>query len=186
MLHVSPAWDHSYFWPLCNAYSVTPPQTCNPSLPSLNFHFLYYYHILQGSHADSLLLCCKTRVVLPRLEARTTRKIFITKICHRGPIKRVVVKIWFLFYDASNFSSSYVRYFHIHTDWPSNGDMIIYYLLPHPSIDCFYHLYIQYGKLNHSIANLYCASSDVWKMIPATFPGMPLWYWSGVMHLVWP
>ena len=36
------------------------------------------------------------------------------------------------------------------------------------------------------LLNLYCASLDVWKMVPATFPGTLLSYWSGVMHLVRP
>jgi hypothetical protein len=39
--------------------------------------------------------------------------------------------------------------------------------LPQPSLSCFYQPLIQYGKLDHSVATLYCASSDVWKIIPA-------------------
>ena len=31
-------------------------KTCNPLLPSLSVHFLYYSHILQGSHADQLMI----------------------------------------------------------------------------------------------------------------------------------
>ena len=66
-----------------------------------------------------------------------------------------------IFKTFSNFLSSCVRPFILLTI------IQCFFGCPTPPSVCFYQLLIQYGKVDHSVANLYCASSDVWKIIPA-------------------